>query len=101
MVKTRQVIGIYDDSDESELEPNTLLQSSINQVQIRIYLYIDAFNAVHNICFTIYSGATENIIRSSAAKIMGLKVTSCSQLTQQADSSFPSRSRRCTFGIYS
>jgi hypothetical protein len=69
MVKTRQVNGIYNESDdESELEPNTLLQASINQVQIRQSPSIDSFNSEHNIRLTIYSGTTGNMIRSSAAK---------------------------------
>ena len=71
MVKAQQAIGIYDESDdESELQPNTLLQASTNQVKIRQSSYIDAFNADHNIRITIYSGTTVNMFWSSAAKIM-------------------------------
>ena len=48
MIKTRQVIGLYDESaDESELESNSLLQVSVKRVQIRQYPYIGTFNAVH------------------------------------------------------
>ena len=78
MIKVRQVIGRYDESaDESELESNSLLQASVKRVHIRQYPYIGAFNAVHNIHLTIYSGAIGNVIRSSAAIIIRLKVTSC------------------------
>jgi hypothetical protein len=62
MIKTRQVIGIYYESaDESELESNSPLQASVKRVQIRQYPYIGAFNVVHNIRLTIYSGAIGNL----------------------------------------
>ena len=74
MVKTRQVFGIYDESDdESELEPNTLLQASANQVTIRQSPYIDAFNADYNIRLTIYSGTIGNMFRSSGSNNNGFE----------------------------
>ena len=97
MVKARQIVGILDnyqdtdcDPDPDSPAPDTTLPSPdvvAYRVQTRQSPYMDVFHGHQVVLVTIDNGATGNMIRHSTAKHVGCPITSSAQSVQEADGS--------------
>ena len=107
MARARHIANILDDTDSpkedvtnddttftntaSEIGESARASSaaSIFCIQVKQSPYINAFYGHQVACLTIDSGATGNMIRLSAAKMLGVKIEKSSQFAHQADGLSP------------
>ena len=104
LVKARQISEVYDvplDSDEDDsmnthqsepisLGPDPKHAESLNAnlVQIEQSPNLDVFHGNDTVKLTIDSGATGNMMRTSCAHYLGIKISKGSQAVRQADRLF-------------
>ena len=99
MTKARQTVALDEDQYElctdssyvnSESQPDEQEnESTSRRVQVKQSPYFNVFYQHHAIQVTIDSGATTNMIKASAAKHVGAKITKSSQVALQADGLSP------------
>ena len=112
MARARHIANILDDTDSpkedvtnddttftfdqvtntaSEIGESARASSaaSVLCIQVKQSPYINAFYGHQVACLTIDSGATGNMIRLSAAKMLGVKIEKNSQFAHQADGLSP------------
>ena len=95
--KVRQIVCILDEDDKADNNIDTIFSDGDSEIptpepvayriQTRQLPCFDVFHSHHMIRVTVDRGATGNMIRHSAAKCLGSKISSSAQSVHQTDGS--------------